>query len=219
VLIAPTTPCPDFAECASSHDTVNAMPLRERVRAALERAASAGDAGEQRRLLTFVVIGAGRTGVALAGSLAELLGEHRNSAYQLDPAIARVVLVDGSIRVLPGWARSLSSAARDALKRLGVELRLGVPVSEVDAGGIVLAGKRIPSATVLWGGSDEPRGSRFAPICRGFAVAELGWLRLSGSPAWLAWRVATAFQRAALARPGAPAVGWSPGFAAQPGWR
>ena len=69
---------------------------------------------------------------------------------RIDPSLARVVLVEAGIRVLPSFAKSLSSVARRSLQGLGVELRLGVPVSECDAEGIVLAGKRLPSATVLW---------------------------------------------------------------------
>ena len=189
MLIAPSTPRP-AADIRASLGAEDAVPLPERVRSALERAASARDAAERRRWLTFVVIGAGRSGVGLAGAVAELVRAQLNAAFaDLDPRMARVVLVDGSIRVLPGWAKSLSSAARDALKRLGVELRLGVQVSEADDEGIVLAGRHIPSATVLWGGSEEQTGNRFAPIGHGFAVAELGRFRLSGGFAWTVWRI------------------------------
>lgn len=191
MLIAPSAPCPDTIERTSA-DAESAVSLIERVRFALQRAAAARDPAERQRWLTFVVIGAGQRGVGLAGAVAELVGKELHSSYgQLDPDLVRVVLTDPSIRVLPGWAKSLSSAARDALKRLGVELRLGVAVSEADDAGIVLAGKHIPSATVLWGNGGDRPGNRFAPVCRGFAVAEIGGLRLSGGFAWQVWRVAS----------------------------
>ncbi len=192
MLIAPTSPQPDTTELSSSAGLDDAPPIRDRVLRTLALAAATDDDGERRRLLTFVVVGAGQAGVALAGSLAECLAAALDRDFpRLDPSMARVVLVDPAVRVLPGFAISLSSLARDALKRLGVELRLGVAPSN-DAVGIVLAGKPIPSATVLWADGDVPaaRGSKFAPVCRGFAVAEIGRFRLSGSFAWLVWRVA-----------------------------
>lgn len=190
--IAPTAPRPAAAKQESRRPRHEVFPVRERVLALLDAAAEAADEAERRRLLTFVVLGAGRGGVALAGGIAELLSERLDADRRLDPSAARVVLVDQGLRVLPGFRPSLSSLARDALKRLGVELRLGVAPSEADAEGIVLAGKPIPSATVLWaeGGDAAPGLGRFAPVCRGFAVAEIGGLRLSGSVAWMALRVA-----------------------------
>lgn len=131
----------------------DALAVRARIRRALEQADATANEAERRRLMTLVVIGAGPTGVELAGAVAELLRGALESDFRgLDAATARVVLVESAIRVLPSFAKSLSSMARRSLQCLGVELRLGVPVSQCDAEGVVVAGKRLPSATVFWAG-------------------------------------------------------------------
>jgi len=129
----------------------DAVAIRSRILRALEQADATDDEAERRRLATFVIVGAGPTGVELAGSVAELVRTALARDFRrIDPAMARVVLVEAQIRVLPSSRKSFSSMTRRALQDLGVELRLGVPVSECDAEGIVLAGKRLASATVLW---------------------------------------------------------------------
>ena len=131
----------------------DAVAIRSRILLALEQAEATDDEAERRRLMTFVVVGAGPTGVELAGVIAELVHATLASDFRrIDPTMARIVLVEASIRVLPTFAKVLSSIARRSLQGLGVELRLGVPVSQCDAEGIVLAGKRLPSAIVLWAG-------------------------------------------------------------------
>jgi len=129
----------------------DAAAIRSRIRLALERAQATEDEAERRRLMTFVIIGAGPTGVELASAVAEAVqGVLARDFRRLDSTMARTVLVEAAIRVLPNSSKVLSSIARRSLQGLGVELRLGVPVTDCDADGIVLAGKRLPSATVLW---------------------------------------------------------------------
>lgn len=211
---------PRMVVAADGFGTLDDAPaLRRRILLTLARAAAAEDATERRRLNTFVVIGAGRTGVALAGAVAELVNEQGDAdGCRADSdALPRVVLVDAGLRVLPGCAKGLSSLARSALQRLGVQLRLGVSVTDCEADGIVVAGKRIPSATVLWaedrGASADRRG--FVPICRGFAVGEFGPLHLSGSFAWLLWHAARLWS-ALSERDQTARSGWSRRAGARP---
>jgi NADH dehydrogenase len=131
----------------------DAVAVRERVRRALTRAERTDDAAERQRLTTFVIAGAGPTGVALAGAIARLARRAVASEFRgLDPESVKVVLVETEIRVLPGMQKGLSGIARRALQEQRVELRLGVSVDRCDANGVVVAGKRLPSATVLWAG-------------------------------------------------------------------
>lgn len=130
----------------------DAVAIRGRIRSALERAQRTEDAGERQRLTTFVVVGAGPTGVALAAAVAGAVRQALASEFRgLDPETAKIVLVEAAIRVLPAMAKGLSGIARRALQDMGVELKLGVTVS-CCPDGVVLAGKHLPSATVLWAG-------------------------------------------------------------------
>lgn len=109
------------------------------------------DEVEQQRLLTFIIVGGGPTGVELAGAIAELArrgmeGEFRN----IDPASARVILIQSAPRVLPAMPEQLSDKAKAALEDLGVEVRLGCRVEEIDDRGVVAGGVRIDAATVMW---------------------------------------------------------------------
>src|SRR5256712_3871899 len=129
----------------------DALDIRARILLAFEHAERETDPARRAALLTFVVIGAGATGVELAGTLAEisrhtLRGEFRH----FDPRNARVVLVEGSDRVLPLYPSELSEKARLQLERLGVTVWLGRRVTEVDAGGVTLGHDRIGAKTVLW---------------------------------------------------------------------
>jgi NADH dehydrogenase len=111
--------------------------------------------------LTFVLIGAGPTGVEMASALAVLIRSSLKSEFRrINPASARIVLVDMSPRVLPPFSEDLSEAAKRRLEQLGVEVRLGHSVDRIDADGIVVAGERIPSKTVIWtaGVAPSPAG-------------------------------------------------------------
>ena len=148
----------------------DAFEIRRRVLLAFERAEREGDPAKRAAWLTFVVIGAGATGVELAGTLAEiarhtLAGEFR----RFDPRLARVVLVEGTDRVLPPYPPDLSQKARLQLERLGVTVWLGRRVTGVDAEGVTLGADRIATRTVLWaaGVASSPLGKALgAPLDR-----------------------------------------------------
>lgn len=132
-------------------DLEDAIDIRHRVLLAFEAAERARDAAERERLLTFVIIGGGPTGVELAGALAELSRTVLAQDFRnIDPASARVVLVDGGDRVLATFSPELSAAAGAQLARLGVTVRGGRRVESVDADGVVVGGERIAAGTVLW---------------------------------------------------------------------
>jgi NADH dehydrogenase len=101
--------------------------------------------------MTFVLVGAGPTGVELAASIAQLATVTlRKNFRKIDPAKSRILLLDGGARILPSFAESLSRKAAKRLTKLGVEISTGVKVEKVDEQGVIAAGARIPSATVLW---------------------------------------------------------------------
>jgi NADH dehydrogenase/putative oxidoreductase len=129
----------------------DATAVRRRMLTAFERAESAADETERRRLLTFVIVGGGPTGVELAGAIAELarLGLEREFR-NFDPASARVILVQAGPRILPAFPEALSEQARRALEGLGVEVRLDSRVERIDADGVTISGQRIEARTVLW---------------------------------------------------------------------
>ncbi|MGE0260905.1 MAG: NAD(P)/FAD-dependent oxidoreductase [Alphaproteobacteria bacterium] len=129
----------------------DATAMRRRVLLAFERAEDATDDAERRRLLTFVIIGGGPTGVELAGSLAELARAALARDFRhIDPTTARIVLVEAGPRLLPSFAPALSAIAARSLARLGVEVRLGRPITGCDAGGAMLGEERIESRTLIW---------------------------------------------------------------------
>src|SRR5712672_64308 len=108
-------------------------------------------------LLTFVLVGAGPTGVEMASALAILVRTALKSDFRrINPASARIVLVDMAPKVLGPFSENLSKAAKQRLEKLGVEVRLGHSVDQIDAEGIVVAGERIASKTVVWTAAVAP---------------------------------------------------------------
>jgi len=251
----------------------DATAIRHRILVAFEKAEASTDAEERRRLLTFVIVGGGPTGVEMAGAIAELARMTLVKDFRtIDPASARVILVEGGPRVLLAFPEDLSAKARRSLEKLGVEVLTNTPVELCDAGGVVSGGKRIEARTILWAAgvqaapaarwlqADKDRAGRvkvnpdlsvpgapdifvigdnatvmqangqpvpgvapaakqmgeyvarviagriagqpvrapfcyrnygnFATIGRHAAVADFGWLKLSGYPAWLLWGAA-----------------------------
>jgi NADH dehydrogenase len=129
----------------------DAIAIRRRILTAFESAEASGDAEARRRLLTFVVIGGGPTGVEMAGAIAELgRVALRHDFRNIDPREARIVLVEAGPRVLPAFPETLSAAARRSLERLGVEVRVGTPVTQCDADGVTIGDDRLPAATLIW---------------------------------------------------------------------
>lgn len=147
---------PEWAERAPGLKTVeDATTIRSRVLLAFEEAELAASDEERRRLLTFVLVGGGPTGVELAGTIGELARHTlRKDFRSYDPATARILLVEALDRVLPPFPEKLSAAARRDLERLGVEVLTGTRVAEIRADAVVLerAGERRdePAGTVLW---------------------------------------------------------------------
>jgi NADH dehydrogenase len=251
----------------------DATAIRHRILVAFEKAESTADPEERRRLLTFVIVGGGPTGVEMAGAIAELAKMTLVKDFRtIDPASARVILVEGGPRLLLAFPEDLSAKARRSLEKLGVEVLTNTPVELCDVGGVLSAGMRIEARTILWAAgvqaapaakwlqADKDRAGRvkvnpdlsvpgepdifvigdnatvtqangqpvpgvapaakqmgdyvarviagriagkpvaapfryrnygnFATIGRHAAVADFGWLRLSGYPAWLLWGAA-----------------------------
>lgn len=140
----------------------DATTIRRRLLMAFERAEMETDPEQRQRLLNFVVVGAGPTGVELAGTIAELARRTLAADFRrIDSTSARVILVEAGPGVLPGLPDDLSDYARRALERLGVEVLLGNAVTHCDRDGVVVAGSVIPSATVLWaaGVASSPAGA------------------------------------------------------------
>src|ERR1700757_3504196 len=142
----------EFARYASGLKSLNdAETIRAKILGAFELAATTEDEGERARQMTFVLVGAGPTGVELAASLAQMVKVTlRGNFRRIDPAKASIVLLDAGNRVLPTFAESLSRRVTRRLTKLGVKVLTGVKVETVDEQGVVAGGKRIPSATVLW---------------------------------------------------------------------
>jgi NADH dehydrogenase len=247
----------------------DAIGIRRRILIAFERAERADDPARRHALLTFVIVGGGPTGVELAGTLAEIARQTLRDEFRaIDPARARIVLVEAGATILPTFPEQLRRAARASLQRLGVTVREGTAVTAVDAHGVEIGGERLDAGTVVWAAGvtaspltrtlgapldragrvlvepdlsipDHPhvfvvgdaaaflhRGNRPLPgvaqtamqggrhaartilrrlrgepsepfvyrdlgsmaiVGRRAAVSDLGWIRFSGMPAWLAW--------------------------------
>jgi NADH:ubiquinone reductase (H+-translocating) len=156
----------DWARVAPGlKDLDDAVEIRRRVLLAFEAAEREPDPIVQRRMLTFVVIGGGPTGVELAGAIAELATFVLSRDFRaVHPDQTRVVLVEAGPRVLGSFTPETSDRARRTLEQMGIELRLEVRVTGIDSTGVTLGGDRIESSTVLWAA-----GVRASPL-----VAALG---------------------------------------------
>ena len=129
----------------------DAETIRAKILGAFEVAATTEDQDERARQMTFVLVGAGPSGVELAASLAEMAQVTlRGNFRRIDPAKASIFLLDGAKRVLPTYSESVSRKAARRLTKLGVKLMTDVKVETVDDKGVIAGGNRIPSATVLW---------------------------------------------------------------------
>jgi len=142
----------EWAEVAPGLKKIDdATELRRRILIAFERAETETDETERQRLLTFVVVGAGATGVEMAGAIAELARKALAADFRnIDPRDARIVLVEAGPRVLSAFDERLSDYARRALESLGVEVVLNTAVTACDAAGVTLGEERIESRTLIW---------------------------------------------------------------------
>src|SRR6266487_4670132 len=139
----------------------DAVAIRNKILSAFEQAEAEENVDLHRDLLTFVLVGAGPTGVEMAAALAVFVRTTLRSDFRrIDPASARIVLLDAARNVLGTFAPSLSDAAEKHLQKLGVEIHLGHPVEEIDSEGAIVAGERIASKTVIWtaGVTPSPAG-------------------------------------------------------------
>ena len=160
-----------FAVFAPGMKTIDdALELRARIFSAFEQAEIATDPAEIQRLLTFVVVGAGPTGVEMAGQIRELASKTLKGEFrQIDPTQARVILVDGAPYPLPPFGEKLGQKTRSELEKLGVEMKMDAFVTNVDADGVTLKYKSgeeetIESVCKVWaaGVSASPLGAQLA---------------------------------------------------------
>jgi NADH dehydrogenase len=144
----------------------DAIEIRYRVLIAFERAEQEDDPDEQRAQLSFVVVGGGPTGVELAGAIAELARHALNRDYhRIDPARARVLLLEAGPSILPTYPQALQQKAVAQLVRLGVEVRTSARVRSVDEHGVLVENEPIPARTVLWAA-----GMIATPVVRSLGV-------------------------------------------------
>ena len=129
----------------------DALEIRRRILLAFEHAEIADKPAEQLRLLTFVIVGGGPTGVEMAGAIAEIARHALRSDFRrIDPAAARIVLVEAGPRILPTFPERLSAYAQRSLERMGVEVKTNSLVTDCRKDGVVLKGGRIDAETIVW---------------------------------------------------------------------
>ena len=190
---------PQYATFAPGMKSIDdALELRARIFAAFELAEIADDPEEVSRLLTFVVVGAGPTGVEMAGQIRELANRTLAREFRrIDPTKARVILVDGAGQVLSAFGEQLGAKAERDLSRLGVEVVLHAMVTSLDATGLTLRHAD---------GSTE----RIEAVCKVWAAG------VEGSPACQAWLPRRSNRRSMPRRPSPPASRTGPHRARSP---
>lgn len=152
----------------------DALHIRRQILSAFEKAETATDPAERAALMTLIIVGGGPTGVEMAGAIAELARKILKRDFDhIDPTRARVMLIEGSDRLLRAFDPALSASARRQLERLGVEVRTGVSVEDIAAGRLTVAGEVIRAETIIWaaGVAASPLGrSLGAEVDRGGRV-------------------------------------------------
>jgi NADH dehydrogenase len=142
---------PEWQEHAAELKTLEgALHIRAQIMRAFEAAEVAKDEEERRRLLTFVIVGAGPTGVEMAGQIAEIARDTRRDFREIDTSQTRVLLVEAGDRVLAAFPPTLSKKAAKALESLGVTPLVDHAVTDLDAEGVTIGDERIPAGTVIW---------------------------------------------------------------------
>ena len=158
---------PRYAPGLKSID--DATDIRRRLLLAFEKAETTDDAAARQQLMTFVLVGAGPTGVEMAGALAELARAALAEDFRrINPRAARILLIEAGPRVLAGFPEKLAAFAAASLRRMGVELLLDTKIEAIDGDGVVANGERIAAATVVW-----CAGVEATPVAR--------WLRAEAS--------------------------------------
>ena len=144
----------------------DATSIRRRVLFAFEEAENLTDPEMRQRLLTFVLVGAGPTGVEMAGALVELAHASLSRDFRhINPHTAHIVLVEAGPRVLSGFPEKLAAFAEHSLERMGVEVLLDTPIEAIDKAGVIARGKRIEAANVIW-----CAGVEASPVARWLGV-------------------------------------------------
>jgi NADH dehydrogenase len=177
----------DWAPSAPGLKTIeDALEIRRRVLLAFELAERRAAGGESDFPLNFVVVGAGPTGVELAGTLAEISRHALAREFRaIDPRSTQILLIEGGPRVLPTYPEELSRSAQDQLQRLGVEVRTSAMVTAVEPGAVRMGETRLAAAVILWaaGVAASPLGKKLGvPVDRAGRVAVEPDLSLSDHP-------------------------------------
>jgi NADH dehydrogenase len=201
---------PEWEKHAPGLKTIeDALEIRRRVLLAFEAAERERDPGRRKAWLTFVVIGAGPTGVELAGAFAEIaLHAMKRDFRNIDPSQARIILLEGLPRVLPPYPEDLSARAKRQLEGFDVEVRTGTRVTAIDAMGVTAGEERIEARTVVWAAGVQ--ASRLG-ACLGAPTDEAGRVRVApdlsipGNP-----NVFVAGDLAAFEQDGKPVPGVAP---------
>ena len=176
-----------WAEHAPGLKTLDdALDLRRKLLLAFERAEAATDPAEREAWLHFAIVGGGPTGVELAGTLAEIAKHTLKDEFRhIDPAQARVRLVEAGPRVLSAFPADLSAKAKRQLEKLGVEVSTGTPVKDINANGYTLGDTVVPAKTVVWaaGVAASPLGAKLGvPLDRAGRVQVQPDLSVPGHP-------------------------------------
>jgi NADH:ubiquinone reductase (H+-translocating) len=144
---------PEWEEYAPGLKTLeDALEIRRRVLLAFETAEREVIAGRSCPPLTFVVVGAGPTGVELAGAIADIAGRYLKKEFRaIDPRQSKIIVLEGGPRVLPVYPEDLSASAQRQLEQMGVEVRTNAMVTNIELGVVSIGKERIPAAVILWG--------------------------------------------------------------------
>jgi NADH dehydrogenase len=178
---------PEWERIAPGLKTIeDAIEIRRRVLLAFETAEREAIAGRPSATLNFVVIGAGPTGVELAGAIADISKRYMERDFRaIDPSKARIILLEGGPRVLPVYPEDLSASAERQLTEMGVEVRTNAMVTNVEQGVVTVGQEKIPAAVILWGAgvSASPLGKMLgAPTDRAGRVLVEPDLSVPGHP-------------------------------------
>jgi NADH dehydrogenase len=144
---------PEWEEFAPGLKTLeDATEIRRRILMAFETAERELFAGRTPPPLNFVVVGAGPTGVELAGAISDIAGRHLTKEFRsIDPRKSRIILLEGGPRVLPSYPEDLSASAERQLKEMGVEVRTSAMVTNIEQGVVSVGKEKIPASVILWG--------------------------------------------------------------------
>ncbi len=178
---------PEWEEFAPGLKTLeDATEIRRRILMAFETAEREVIAHRTPPPLNFVVVGAGPTGVELAGAISDIAGRHMMKEFRaIDPRQSRIILLEGGPRVLPSYPEDLSASAERQLKEMGVEVRTNAMVTNIEAGAVSVGKEKIPASVILWGAgvSASPLGKMLGvPIDKAGRVIVQPDLTVPGHP-------------------------------------